>query len=279
MEHYHFYPNQQKLMNFKPKLIYSGLLNGGPEWRNARHRHNFCEIMVITAGAGAVKTDAGELAFRQGDVVVYNTGFWHEEYCTGEKLSMMFFAIENIQLPGIRDGCLIPRDASPVIDAGSYDEVLKNLLAVMVSELQEKPPYYKAISTSIATLVVYYILRLFHIEVENCEHTVLCQDAKRFIRENYKQELTLDMLASHFHISKYYFLHTFKEIADISPMKYLLFIRMEEAKKLLGESDCSIAEVAETVGFQNSSSFSRVFKKSESITPAEYRGNIRGKNK
>ena len=271
MEHFHYYPNQEKLMHFKPKLIFSGVLNCGPNWQSTRHRHNFCEIMYVSAGSGSIKTATGEYAIRQGDLVVYNTGEWHEESCGETKLSLLFFSLENIQIQGMEEGCLIPLEACPVIDSGSYDDVLKSFLLIMVKELREKEPYYKAISTNLAILIVYFILRLYSVPLANHEQNEMCEKAKRYIEKNYRMDITLDHLASALHISKYHFLHTFKEITDISPMKYLLFVRMREAKALLSQTNLSILEIAGAVGYENAPTFSRVFKKSENITPLEYR--------
>lgn len=54
-------------------------------------------------------------------------------------------------------------------------------------------------------------------------------------------------------------------------MNYLTSIRMEKARKLLVSTDLPIAEVAERAGYGDYRVFTKVFKKSEGITPSQYR--------
>ena len=276
MEHLHFYPNQEKMISFKPQVIFSGILNGGKDWSGGMHRHNFCEIMYITAGQGCLFIEGVEFSVRMGDIVVYNTGVFHEERCTGDEISILFFAVGNIRIPGLSDGCIVPPGASPVIKAGSYDDVLRSFMSVMVTELNEKSVHYKAISTNIASLFCYYILRLYDVKAENLTLTGVCRKAKDYIEENYQQDINLDTFAANFHVSKYYFVRTFKEHTGLAPMKYLLYVRMAVAKDLLSRTDMPISKIAHEVGYLSAPNFSRVFKNSENISPTEYRNSVRG---
>ena len=54
-------------------------------------------------------------------------------------------------------------------------------------------------------------------------------------------------------------------------LSYLTSIRMEKAKKLLLSTPLSVAEVAERAGYGDYRVFTKVFKKSESVTPSQYR--------
>ncbi|MCL2254046.1 MAG: AraC family transcriptional regulator [Lachnospiraceae bacterium] len=275
MEHLHFYPKSEKTTSLKPRVIFSGLLNGKDNWSNGVHRHNFCEIMYISTGEGAITVDNREYPVSTGDIIVYNTGIFHEERCTGDELKILFFAIDNLCIAGMRDGCIVPDDACPVFKSGSYDDVFKTFLSVMVTELSEKEAHYKSISTSIATLFCYYILRLYEVKPEQSPYMNICDKAKKYLDENFHKEISLVSLAGAFHISKYYFVRIFKEHIGLSPMKYLLFVRIEAAKDLLISTDMPIAKIGESVGYDNVTAFNRVFKSSENISPSEYRANAK----
>lgn len=274
-EHHHFYPDDKKILSFRPHFVFSGILNCGGNWSNGMHAHNFCEIMHITSGTGATHTESGQYSFKAGDIVVYNSGVLHEEWSLGDDLSILFFAVDNLHIPGLAEGCLIPTDASPVIEAGNYADVLKTFLSVMLDEITQKEAHYKAISTNIATMFCYYILRLYDIKVENPHQTDLCNKAKQYIEDNFNQDISLDTIAGSIHLSKHHFIRIFKEAMGISPMKYLLDVRLEAAKVLLGRTDKSIKEVAGEIGYENALTFSRVFKNSENISPTEYRKRVR----
>ena len=275
-EHLHFYPDDEKILSFRPRVVLSGLLNGDGNWSNKTHSHNFCEIMYITKGAGVTNIENVPHAFEMGDIVVYNTGVFHGEHSTEDKLSILFFAVDNLSVPGLTEGCLIPDDAYPVIKADAPDEFMRGLLLAMVHELTQKEAHYKAITTSIATMFCYYILRLYEIRVENPYHVQICDQAKRYIDENFNSDICLETIANSIHVSKFHFIRIFKETIGISPMKYLLSVRLSAAKEQLCSTERSIQEIAEAVGYENPLTFSRVFKNSENISPTAYRNNTRG---
>jgi len=274
-EHLHFYPDDEKCLSFRLHVVFSGILNCGSNWTNGMHGHNFCEIMHITNGKGITRTKREKYEFKSGDIVVYNSGVFHEETSADEELSILFFAVDNLHISGLKKGSLVPEEACPVIPAGSYDDVLKQLLSVMVDELTKKEAHYKAISNNIATMFCYYILRLYDIKAENPHHTDLCNRAKQYIEENYSKDISLDKIAGSIYTSKYHFMRIFKDIMGISPMKYLLDIRLHAAKEFLANTDMSITDIAGEVGYENPLTFSRVFKNSENISPTEYRRTVR----
>ena len=275
-EHFHYYPDDEKILSFRPRVVFSGILNAGEDWHGSVHSHNFCEIMYITKGSGTISIENEQYSIKVGDIVIYNSGVFHEEKSVDREFSVLFFAVDNLHIPGLADGCIVPIDACPVIEAGSYDDTLKSFLSVMLKELTQKEAHYKAISTSIATMFCYYILRLYDVKIENPRHVEICNDAMKYIEENYSCDISLGSIAKSVHLSKYHFVRIFKETLGVSPMKCLLRVRLSTAKDLLGSTDKSIKEIAMDVGYENALTFSRVFKNSENISPTDYRNNVRG---
>jgi len=276
IEHLHFYPDDERILSFRPRVVFSGTLVAGEKWAAGVHSHNFCEILYIAKGAGVVSMENEQFPVKTGDIIVYNSGVFHEENNLDEEFAILFFAVDNLHVPGLAEGCLVPAGACPVIEAGSYDDVFKSFLSVMVDELTQKKSHYKAISTNIATMFCYYILRFYDVKTENTRHTDICNEAMKYIDENYKSDITLDTIVSNVHLSKHHFVKIFKETLGISPMKYLLHVRLLAAKELLGHSKLSIKDVAMSVGYDNALTFSRVFRNSENISPTDYRRNVHG---
>jgi hypothetical protein len=69
------------------------------------------------------------------------------------------------------------------------------------------------------------------------------------------------------------FCHEFKAIFAVTFVEYLAQYRMERAKRLLANPTISVADVAVSVGFNDPSYFTRVFRKQEGLSPSEYRAN------
>ena len=67
------------------------------------------------------------------------------------------------------------------------------------------------------------------------------------------------------------FSHLFTKKAGVSPYKYVLSLRIEEAKELLMYSSMNVSEVAASIGIAEAFYFSRIFRKSTGCSPTEYR--------
>ncbi len=69
----------------------------------------------------------------------------------------------------------------------------------------------------------------------------------------------------------------FKKITGHTPLGYLQQKRITDARELLAKTDLLVAEVALSVGYEDASYFSGLFKQHMQLTPAEYRKSVRGK--
>ena len=100
----------------------------------------------------------------------------------------------------------------------------------------------------------------------------ICARAKSYVESHYQDvNLSLAELATIFGLTSSYFSKMFKEKYKVSIPDYINLVRINQAKKLLSETSESVQVIASAVGFTESSTFIRVFKKTEGITPGVYR--------
>ena len=99
----------------------------------------------------------------------------------------------------------------------------------------------------------------------------LVQVSVKYINNNFERDISLGDIAKFVFLSPSYFIRAFKEETGISPINYLLKVRIERAKELLVESDMKISDIALNVGFSNQQRFNEIFKKHTKITPLQYR--------
>lgn len=85
------------------------------------------------------------------------------------------------------------------------------------------------------------------------------------------EDISLTALSEEFHLHPQYISQLFKNEIGVNFLAYLTNIRMERAKKLLLSTSLSITEIAERSGYWDYRVFTKVFKKSEGITPSQYR--------
>ncbi|CAL1518654.1 helix-turn-helix domain-containing protein [Chitinophaga sp. MM2321] len=95
--------------------------------------------------------------------------------------------------------------------------------------------------------------------------------AIRYIREHLTQKISIDALARESCMSKSVFFQAFKEQFGIPPLEYVLRERIQQAKRIMADSELSITDVCYQAGFNNLNYFIRLFKRLEGITPGEYR--------
>ncbi len=105
----------------------------------------------------------------------------------------------------------------------------------------------------------------------NAKNQQVVESATQYMRENFNKNLTLNDIARAVFVSPYYLSHIFKEQINCTVIDYLTRARMEEAKKLLFDSRLSMVDIAERTGYNDPGYFSKVFKKSEGMTPSEYK--------
>jgi len=100
---------------------------------------------------------------------------------------------------------------------------------------------------------------------------------KNYIESNFNQNITLKGFSKLYFVNEKYIGRLFKKQMEITFHEYLNNIRIENAVKLLSETDDNIINIAYQCGFQNVTYFNRVFLKKTKMTPTKFRKNIRSK--
>jgi two-component system response regulator YesN len=95
------------------------------------------------------------------------------------------------------------------------------------------------------------------------------KEVESYIKQFYKEPISLDTIAHHFFISKEHLSRIFKVYTGGNISEYIIRIRMEKAKALILEDKVAIKHVARMTGYNDIAYFYRVFKKHFGITPGE----------
>jgi AraC-like DNA-binding protein len=104
----------------------------------------------------------------------------------------------------------------------------------------------------------------------------LVRRAMGFIHAHYAEPLTREQIASYIHFSPDYLTDCFRQEQGVTPIEYLNRYRICQARKLLEDSDLTITQVAQVVGFSESAHFTRTFQREVGMTPRAYRRSKRG---
>ena len=153
---------------------------------------------------------------------------------------------------------------------------LNPLIQKLLRELTVQAPGYELCMQCIVTELLITCARL-HREQAQLPATIGTEahqhmsEVARYIKSHYQQEISLPLLAEQFHLSPSYLSRIFKKTTGFSITEYLNTIRIQEAQRLLRESELKIIDIANIVGFGNFSHFGKMFKHLSQVSPREYR--------
>lgn len=99
----------------------------------------------------------------------------------------------------------------------------------------------------------------------------IIENTLKYIQQNLSAPLSLEVIAEHLHISAPHLSRTFKKYCDESLTEYINKARIEKAKDYLKDSSMLTYEIANQVGYNNTTYFSSIFKKYTGLSPSEYR--------
>ncbi len=92
-----------------------------------------------------------------------------------------------------------------------------------------------------------------------------------YINEHFREQPSLEEVASHVHLSPYHFQRLFKEWAGVTPKKFLQYVSIENAKKILDESSATVFEATMETGLSGTGRLHDLFVNIEGMTPGEYK--------
>ncbi len=96
-------------------------------------------------------------------------------------------------------------------------------------------------------------------------------EAIEYIKNNFKEQPNLDEVASKVHLSPFHFQRLFSEWAGTTPKKFLQYISIEHAKKLLTDKQATLFDTAFETGLSGTGRLHDLFINIEGMTPAEYK--------
>lgn len=142
----------------------------------------------------------------------------------------------------------------------------------MIQELQLCKPHYEEMLKMLLRQIFVMVSREYATETKlNSYAQIEAEHATHYFMEHYSEDINIEAYAAEKGMSACWFIRTFKQYNKITPMQYVLTIRIANAKSLLETTSYNVTEIAEIVGYDNPLYFSRLFKKQTGMSPSEYR--------
>ncbi|WP_438446056.1 response regulator transcription factor [Gorillibacterium sp. sgz5001074] len=151
--------------------------------------------------------------------------------------------------------------------------------APVVRELQEaqsQPVTLKELKEMAGGFIAEAADRIAQLRKEQSKGGI--EKIKKYIETHYTENISLKSIAAQFYMNPVYLGQLFRKTYGVYFNDFLLHLRVQEAKKLLRQTDMRMYEIAEKVGFQNADYFVTQFEKLEQVTPTEYRNKLLGRS-
>ena len=225
----------------------------------------------IVGGKGQFLIEDQLYPVNTNHLVIINPNVTHTEVSlNAQPLEYIVLGIEGVELSITENSngqfCILDHFESMDITS-----CLRNILR----EMELKQPGYEDICQAFMEILIIRLMRSTGLSVpaepQNNVGNHQCAAVRRYIDHHFKESLTLDQLAEEAHMNKFYLSHAFKQEYGVSPINYMISRRINESKYLLAETDLSLSQIAQLLGFSSLSYFSQVFRKTQGVSPMEYR--------
>ena len=269
--HYSLNREQRYTVRGMAKLLNVASSRYGGDWHSVPHTHNHLELFYIVGGRGQFLIRDQLHPVNVNDLVIINPGVSHTEVSlNAQPLEYIVLGIEGIELETGADG---NGDFSILDHVGSVE--VSGCLRNILREMELKSPGYEDVCQAYMEILIIRLMRNTTLSVpaepQLGAGNRQCAAVRRYIDLHFKEALTLDQLAEEAHMNKYYLSHTFKKEYGVSPINYMITRRIEESMYLLAETDLSLSQIAQLLGFSSLSYFSQVFRRTQGTSPMEYR--------
>lgn len=273
--HYSMGKEQTYTIRGTAKLLNAASAKYGGDWHSVPHTHNHTELFYIVGGKGQFRIQDQLYPVNVNNLVIINPNVTHTEVSlNAQPLEYIVLGIEGVELATSENSngqfCILDHFESVEVSG-----CLRNILR----EMEQKGTGYEDVCQAYMEILIIRLMRNTALAVP-AEPQVnsgnqQCTAVRRYIDMHFKEPLTLEQLAEEAHMNKFYLSHTFKREYGVSPINYMIHKRIEESKYLLAETDLSMSQIAQLLGFSSPSYFSQVFRRTQSVSPMEYRQNTK----
>ena len=221
------------------------------------------KLHLYVDGEERIITKGNMLLFRPGETQIYNL-------YSADKPETYWVHFTGSDVDLLLDYYGMPKDENVFFTGTSPD--YQWLFKQMIQELQLCRVNYEDL-LNMNLRHIFLMINRFLKEGTELDSDALdeVERATHYFNENYNLNICIKDYANERHMSECWFNRTFKHVTKVTPMQYIIQLRMTNALNLLEHTSYNIIQVANAVGYDDAYYFSRLFKKNIGVSPTEYR--------
>lgn len=270
------------MADFNPDVLYVIKCSCRDHINTTYHCHQFMEFSYVVSGTVTYRINDTYYKVNEKTLLPFNPGVYHKESLNkGEECTELHFGFKNIKLDGHKENFILPENFSEPFKFKHYQEEFHKCCLEVIQEENScdecSEPLLKSL---VMKLIAIFIKELNYNESSNDKKSpnLPFYDKSNIVKiildyfdSNYMQNISLDDISKNLYISSVYVSKVFKERTGESPINYLINLRLGKARKLLLESNLSVKEIAQLVGYKDAYYFSKLFKKYYGKSPTTFR--------
>lgn len=218
-----------------------------------KHDHGYSQLIIPVYGELKIDTDKKQLSVNDKNIFLLPPKCIHQ-FNAEKKNEFIVLDIAS------NDDSMLAKETSDGGVEYELDERWKAIRYLLLSEMDENKG-----DAGIKRLYSYF---------SDFIHKDPQFESIEYIKKNFSKNIEIKMLAEMEHYNENYYCEWFKKKTDKSLKQFIKNLRIQEGKKLLADTDYSLIQIANMVGYEHHSSFTRVFKEIEGMTPSEFKKNI-----
>ena len=255
------------------------------------HAQDFIELAYVVKGELRQNILGKDITFQEGELCLIDKSCVHQDYLLDNSSLILFLCIRNDGLSEImsanittkkiiaflQQALIEQKELSQYIHfrpTGNAREEMENCFSTLIQELREE----KVGNHFVIKGILMRIFRLLSTEYEfqlskqqrKDLNWAVFEEICHYIETNYKT-ITIQELTKVFHFQEDYFNRLIKKKVGKTYCEFLQDIRLFKAEQFLSQSDMTISQIAEEVGYRNKGYFYKLFVEKYGMTPAEYR--------
>jgi AraC-like DNA-binding protein/beta-xylosidase len=246
------------------------------------HWHNCVEIIFVLKGSIYVQIESETYEVLEREIEIVNADEPHRIYSNDEYNKILVFKMDiEFFEKYYNDVKNIYFYTNSTVEWAQEEEkyqVLRRFLSILTCEVIQKSDDFDEEIEKYMVKLLFHLLNNFHYllydEEDLKENDIQFERYHRiskFIYNNYMNKISLQDIAEREFLSSYYLSHEIKNMAGINFKEFLNSTRVHESVKLLLDTEKTISEISEDVGFSHTRYYNKYFKMYYNMTPLQYR--------
>lgn len=257
---------------------------------NVQHRHSEAQLSLVLSGRVKFVFQDMERTLEEGQSIFINCNRLHCAVpCSDGGCRYLCIKFNPAAIGGGAGGCLFSQYVEPLISVSAAEAVsftddeparcVRELLSELVSTYVDRPSAYELRINILLSQLWLKIYEQSSLESSSFRNASFLEKQRidrlcEYIHNNYAEKISLSDIANSAHISRGECCRIFKRLFHTTPFQYLVYYRLTRSIQLLTETDYSISQIAQQVGFCSSSYYTKCFRKEYNCVPHKYRQDL-----